>query len=401
MLKSNFSKTGERGSSTLEFIFCAPLLLIVMFVAMELNERIEQRVTSAIASGNSAWLVRPQVGGAAVNSEAEDLGKADILGTKNATSTGVLGVQNSDVLHDSSTVMSYSDSRRRADAYALKIDRLQNDTSDQHAKARSGVKIGDSTMDAVAAGLGKSANAVEMTMRKFVKPPVSWLPTVFPLHAVEEHRLSWGTSSVGSTNLALKTIEGLALSVGSKVGDNLGELSDKRFQLLAHHTRYLRRDPQFHPDEYVNGPFLGVIAGSSAFDKFIKNCFMKFVVDQAECGQKNGFYNYVARLHGLLVMAKTLVDSATIACIAATLGMGTGGCIVTKVQVFTVESILDAAVDEVFNQVSGKLSDLIDQKIDDVLGSITDKLEEQIENAMNGIKKKVEEAAGKTLDEPQ
>ena len=55
----------RQGSSTLEFILCAPALLILMYVAMEINERIEQRTTATIAAGNASWLADPNSVGAA------------------------------------------------------------------------------------------------------------------------------------------------------------------------------------------------------------------------------------------------------------------------------------------------------------------------------------------------
>ena len=80
----------ERGSSTLEFIFCAPLLIILMFIAMEINERIEQRVTSAIAAGNASWLADPNQMSAAGGPEAENLAKADVLGAHPSANNGIL-----------------------------------------------------------------------------------------------------------------------------------------------------------------------------------------------------------------------------------------------------------------------------------------------------------------------
>ena len=76
----------RQGSSTLEFILCAPALLILMYVAMEINERIEQRTTATIAAGNASWLADPNSVGAA-SSDLKTTSKSDILGTKSNPAT--------------------------------------------------------------------------------------------------------------------------------------------------------------------------------------------------------------------------------------------------------------------------------------------------------------------------
>ena len=393
------SKSSQLGSSTLEFIFCAPLLLIVMFVAMELNERIDHRVTSTIAAGNAAWLAQPARGISSAGGDAEKLAKADILGIRAGTGAWTLGISAPGEL--SNNIMSYTNTKRRSDAYAVTIDRTYNATSDQNAQRRAGTRIGSSNADATAASLGTATIAIQSVVRKLTDPQVWALPSLFPTNSIEEQRLSWSVSATGTSNLALQTIEELAKSVGSDVGHDLQNSSTREYRLLSHHTTYLRRDPAYHPNRYESQALFGLILGSGEFNDFIDQCFMKFEIDKRDCGEESGFYTYVARSHGIVSFAKTMIDTATIACIAASLGLGTGSCNITQFAVWGVEAGIDKAVQVVTDKATNAIGSAIQAKIDEALSAIDAQIETMIDDALVGIKKNIDDAVEKSLKVPE
>ena len=163
----------EQGSSTLEFIFCAPLLLIIMFVAMELNERIEQKVNTTITGGNLAWIAKADSNG----STAASVAKADILGSKISGAT--LGVGAGSSMNGNEAVMSYTDTKRRADSYAIHLEHLRNVQSDRRAKDRATQKIGNSTTDSFTTGLATAAITIGTVIDGITAPNVSWIPSLF------------------------------------------------------------------------------------------------------------------------------------------------------------------------------------------------------------------------------
>ncbi len=288
----------KKGSSTLEFIFCAPLLLIIMFVAMEINERIEQRVNTTIAGGNLAWISKINASG----TTGQELAKADILGSKNGAVLGATAT-----LQDSNAVMSYSDTKKRADSYDINATHLRNQQSDNRAKDRARQKIGSSTMDTFSTGLASSVIHIGTIIDAITAPKISWLPNLFLRDLyIEEQRLSWSTSSTGTSNAAIAGIQDLTKLIGSEDNGNLSFASQQEYRLLAHRSNYLRRDPAYHPDGYTNQVLFGMGVGDDTFSDYNEKCFMTF--DEKPCREKNGFVDYVKTRHGIIFGVKTFLE---------------------------------------------------------------------------------------------
>jgi hypothetical protein len=362
-LNSN-SNNNKAGSSTLEFIFCAPLLVILMFIAMELNERIEQRVNATIAAGNSAWIALPQPGPGQRPSELEALAKADILGVRHSSSPEILKLNNGDVLPDSNVVLSYTDSKRRADSYASVIERQQNPRSTKIANDRAKIAVGSSSKDQIMAQMHGAARLASNLSRSIseIDIPLVGRIVLFPTSDIEQHRLTWSLTQAGSTNLAIAAIEGLSKSIDQDMASHVIDPTTKNHKLLAHKSVYLRRDPAYHPNRYENQSLMGLAAGSGEYDAWVEDCFMKF--ESGVCGESNGFYGYVERIYYLMVTAKTIIDIATSSCIAASMGFGAAACIVPKVGV-------DKAVDLVQSHVEKKITNKINSVISNIVEEIT------------------------------
>lgn len=394
----------KRGSSTLEFLFCAPILVILLFVAMEINERIEQRTTSAIATGNAAWLINPDTSPGAPLLDLQGVAKSDILGAKSTANntTAVIAQQPGGMPVDTSAVLSYSDSKQSTDSYALALEYQRNRATTNRAKARASVAIGSSQADRITSNMTGVSNSLTNTFNQLVDPPSRFLPTLFHQKDVEELSLSWTTSSQGASNLAVSSIEKLAESVKPGLGQDVPDAASNEYRILAHHSHYLRRDPAFHPSDYKNHAWLGALMGSSAYDNFNKKCFMNFVVDRTECGEENGFVNYIKMIYGLIVFGKTVLDAGVIACIAATLGFGTGACVVPQVSVITTEyamkegiriglraaaNTVNSLVDSLLNQQQQFFNDIenqINQRVQDVATTASDSVQRALPSPTAG-----------------
>lgn len=392
----------ERGSSTLEFIFCAPLLLIVMFVAMEINERIEQRVTSTIAAGNLLWTASPESSfDTARLTQLQDLAKADILGTRAVGTPSVLGVDAA--VEANNTLMSYTPEHRHADAYQATILRQANAASSQAANQRARASIGNGPLDGPAQAIARAATTTINVADALMSPRSSWIPSVIPAHDIEQQQLIWSVSEQGTTNVAIQAIEGLATAVNRQSpGFDTGAIEAR---LLAHHSRYLRRYGAYHmrSEDYQNEALLalglGFFAGNrSKFDDFVDYCFMKFAGDV--CGQKNGFYSEVKTIHSLVATGKTLVDTATYACIMASLGFGSGTCNIPQIAYKLAESQLENVVE---NTIEGIISDTLEKALKEAQTKAMNELvhidvDQIVSQATGSIANAVNEHAGRVLD---
>lgn len=390
------------GSTTLEFIFCAPLLVMIMMVAMEINERIEQRVTSAIAAGNASWLVKPTTPNGASLVDFAAVTKSDILGMRNSPTDPTLKKSNDGVLTNSDVVMAYTDRKRRADAYGLKLSYAKSAQSTDRASKRASTTIGTSRSDELSSAVSGSASAMSALISKFTNPPVAWLPTVFPTSEVEEQRLTWSVSASGTTNVAITTIERLARLINSDTSQNLANPHAKEYRLLAHHSTYLRRDPAFHPNAYTNSALFGMIIGNSDFSEFNEKCFMKLNVKSEDCGEKNGFVGYLQKIAGILILGKTYLDYGVISCIVGSFGMGSGVCVVPKLMQTGVETVLNEAIDAVIKKVTDEIKDQVTGAINTIAARISGEIENEIERHINDIQGKIQgAAAGMLHEEPE
>lgn len=389
----------QRGSSTLEFIFCAPLLLIIMFIAMEVNERIEHRVTSAIAAGNAAWIVNADQSSLDPNAatELQNLAKADILGTRDGAN--VLGSPAGAMVSDGQTIMSYSENKRHANSYTSRISRSIDDDATTTANNRAGTKVGNAKLDGAAAALANAAAGLSNVVKTVSDPPASWIPSAFPAKNIEEQRLAWSISSLGTSNVALSTIEDLAKSVNGNITGDLQDPTSSKYRLLAHHSNYLRRYPGYHPrtDEYKSEAVVGLILAfddPDHYDDFVDECFMRF--DSPICGQTNGFVSYIRTIHIILTTVKTAIDTAAVACVVSSLGTGTLACFATSAQIWGVEAALTKIIDTTLDKAMEGVADKIKEKITESLGNATkgikDKIKEKIGNFHTEISGKVDAA---------
>ncbi|MCX6126093.1 MAG: hypothetical protein NTV34_15275 [Proteobacteria bacterium] len=398
-------KMSEQGSSTLEFIFCAPLLMILMFVVLEIHERIEQRVTSAIAAGNASWLTDPNQMTAAGGPEAENLTKADVLGAHSNPNNGIVAVNNNAVRSDSSVVMSYTDTKRRADAYNLQIESRSDATATNTARERALTTIGTSSADSVSTNLVLATDSVSRAFKSFTNSRVSWIPRLFPANEIEEHRLSWSVSETGTTNAAIQAIGDLATTIDHNLASDLQSSEDPSHRLLAQHSTYLRRDPAYHPEGtssngYRNEALFGAIVGTGNFDAFIDDCFMKLVVDASTCGRKNSFVDYVKKIYRNVAIGKTMIDIAGLTCAATTI-VGAAMCLLNSVIIKGTEKTLTDVVTNKIEGLKKVVINAVDDKITSVInsaaGSLGTQLEAQIQIAIDQVKQQVTNAATSTI----
>lgn len=387
----------QNGSSTLEFMFCAPLLMMIMFIAMELNERIEQRVTSTIAAGNAGWLVDPDAQNATMD-EAQNLAKADILGRGSVTTAGsTVTLANDAVLSDSSTVMTYSPSKSRADQYVAKINRASGNDADSHAATRSKLKIGTSHFDDVSSSLGNVAQSLQGAAATLTDPPA--LPTLFPKKSIEEQTLAWSMSHEGGNNLAIKAIEELAIYMDQNDIHSLDHTRENQYRLLAHRSHFLRRDPAYHPDAYKNEAIYGIALGTGEYNSYAEDCFMKF--SKKPCGQENGFYKYVQRVHYLIVTGKTIIDSSVLSCIAASLGFGAAACAIPKVAQVAVEDLITETIDNAIGSVIKKaITTGMTTITNKFTQAISSTIKEQLKSLRDQVKNKVDSTIADSMSTP-
>ena len=366
----------RQGSSTLEFILCAPALLILMYVAMEINERIEQRTTATIAAGNASWLADPNSVGAA-SSDLKTTSKSDILGTKSNPASGLIGPQAGGVnaTLDNNTVMAYSSDKMTQDAYGLEIIRTVSVDSNTRAKERSQVKIGNLSTDATAMNLNNTLNSVASVLDTIQNTGVDFIPRLFPdATPVEQQVLSWSLKDGGSTNAALKAISELSKITSSTAGNDLAHFSEDSAKVLAAKSTFLRRDPMFHPSGYMNQQLYGMLFGamSTEMDEFNDKCFMN-IDDKNVCGQSNGFVNYLKAGHTSVTLLRTWIQC------------------VPKGPVFTWPAEIEAgiaigvALDVAVNTATGGVKD-------DIVGPIQNEVQDKIDAAYGRVQKEIDKA---------
>ncbi|MCX6118479.1 MAG: hypothetical protein NT027_13125 [Proteobacteria bacterium] len=372
----------KSGSSTLEFIFCAPLLVVLMFVALEINERIEQRVNTSIAGGNLAWISKENSNGAA---GADAVAKADILGAKTGGGA-VLGVQSSTVLGDSNNVMSYTETKRRADSYNIVVTHIRNSSSDQNARQRGKLVLGTSSMDTFTSYLNSTVSTVSRTIDAVTATSVSWLPHLFlPNLHIEEQRISWSISPTGTTNAAITAIQNLSESVGTGTSQDLWATNSVQYRALVHKSNYLRRDPAYHPNAYKNQVMFGLPIGNSDFNRFNDDCFMKF--DKRPCKENNGFYDYINDKHSKLYTIKSVLqcDFTNFISIAKSLAMRVIISAIEGVVRNKIEDIImkpaNKAIDDVTNTLSNVSSDLTN--IESISQTQIDELNRAIDSSVD------------------
>lgn len=404
--RTNETLQAQRGSSTLEFIFCAPLLLIIMFIAMEINERIEHRVTSAIASGNAAWIIQADQSSLdpGTTTQVQALVTADILGTRVADHQNILGSPPGAMVADGQTIMSYTEKKRHAEAYTARIARRTDGGATAKADDRAASVVGDTKADHSAASLGSASASLNSLVRTITDPPVSWLPSAFPAKDIEEQRMTWSISNAGTTNLALSTIESLGKSLHGNITGDLQNGESPDYRILAHHSNYLRRYPAYHPrtHEYKGEMLVGMMLGlddSDGYGSFVDECFMKF--KSSICGQTNGFVAYVRNIHIVVTTVKTLVDSAAIACVAASLGTGAGACMIPTAQVGAVESVLEEAINETIKGTMESITNQITKSVTDALGKAVGDIKSKIQKNLGELRDKVVLTATDTLAEQE
>lgn len=388
-IKIQVDLVNKKGSSTLEFIFCAPLLLMVMFVAMELNERIEQRVTVAIASGNSIWLADPKAPSRSSDAAAS-LAKADILATKSVSSPEMVGPGQVQNLIETEAVLTYSETKRRADAYVAKLDRVVGDAADLWANKRSRAEVGETRIDFPGRTVARAAVEAKQVIDKITHPDVKWLPHLFPKDLTEQQILSWSVSNQGSTNAAIDAIRNLSEFVNkSDTKADLDRFGAPEYRILAAKMAFLRRDPAFHPDAYENQSLYGMVLSltapreQSAFSHWVKDCFMSF--KRETCSQRNGFVPYVENVHATVFSIKTMIDTAQIIACA----FGPISCAPAEAAKRIAKNAVDEVIKTVEMEIENQISDSIERAINEKFNQISQKTRDEMGRAMEEIPQRV------------
>ncbi len=354
------------GSTTLEFIFCAPLLVIFAYAAMEINERLEQRVTSAIEANNAAWAADPTINGAAtVNGQpVSDLSKLNILGTAVATDP------------DTKTIVSYSPNKLKADGYSLDIQHEQAAATTALARNRVLADIGINTNGAAHSFADWSNTAVNLVESVFYNSTFPLLPT----YHVEKINLSWSLTPQGSGNLAINAMQDLATYQNYQAsGTQIVDFNSDKYRLLSNQSRFLRRNSGYHEDKYKNQVLGGFVAGlaNSDLNNFVEKCYFKFSnAMSSDCGEDNGYFNVVDKGHWLVSSIRAGYYAYwVVGCLSATFGyaaclIGNAGLPVHKGDVppTNTTDLLMTAVTKV-----------VEEKATQYLGDV---LETGVENAM-------------------
>jgi hypothetical protein len=355
-----FSWANEQGSTTMEFLFCAPALVMLMFVAMELNERIEQRVNLAISAGNTAWISKPKSVMQGQGKALESMAKADVLGTRQ-TGTNILATSNGDVLPDSNVTLSYTDTRRRADSYGISVESLATETTEQTALKRAKATLGDSDTDKITSGFQQFLGAVNKVAGVAERPKFAGKSIeLFPDSPIEQHRVSWSLSEKGVTNQAFNALENLADFYGKESVDQLPKINSNQYRLLSHRTLYLKRDPGYHPDDYQWQAGIGLLAGTDEYSDWVDDCFMK--LERNVCGSHNGFYDYLERTHNLIAFAKLLYDVIS-AALSSNPFTAASGIAMAKLKEDILNNLKIALQDEVmsaFSNLGNDLANIVD-----------------------------------------
>ncbi|MCX6117796.1 MAG: pilus assembly protein [Proteobacteria bacterium] len=389
--------SSKQGSSTLEFIFCAPLLVMFMFVAMELNERVEQRINSSIAANNTAWLAKADLTNVGQQSAIEPVTKADILGIKSGSTSSMI-LNGSSQPISSGAILSYSDSKMNSNAYHIMVNRRQNSAATATAANRASTAIGTSVIDQISSNLAAGSAQASQFFDQITGGRSRFLPTIFPNNDVEEITIGWSLTNQGSSNKALEAIDALSKQVNGSAPTDMNHFYTSEYRVLAHHTVYLRRDPAYHPNSYKNQAVLGMVLGSSDFSDFNNKCFMKLDVDDAICGEKNKFADYLHDVYMIISGGKTAIDLFTSSCLAATAGLGSAGCLATKIIVGEVEDAIKDAIDHKITSEAGKIATMATTKVEDFArnalpgGSITD-------SAVNNIKTSIHQKTSEATTE--
>jgi hypothetical protein len=361
-------RNSRTGSSTLEFIFCAPLLVILMFVAMEINERLEQRVTLAIAGGNAAWISKPEVGTNGELGSMHSLVTADILGLRSG-SGAALGIRQATMAATGAeTILSYTETKSRADTYFVSIQRDETDNAQRRLIDRSGAKLGDSQMDATMSNVSSLAANLMRTWDRLANfAPLGLSAKPFPSGAPEEIKVTWGVNESHSQNLLLKSISQLAKGIDRAADISSFDSASTNNRLLAHKTYYIKRDAGYHPESYQLQAAMGMGLGSCQFDNFNDKCFMNLGVNPRECGETNNYIDYLYRIYATVVLGKTLVDVGVIACIVASIGTGSVACKIPQNLVMAAEKALTKAELEYIEKV---LKDAVKESMGQVINAV-------------------------------
>jgi hypothetical protein len=377
-----------QGSSTLEFILCAPALLILMYVAMEMNERIEQRVTATIAAGNSSWLADPNTSGPSSPAAAE-MAKADILGTKSASNPVLLSADTVvDATLTNSSVMAYSPEKMKQNAYDINITRTVSSVSNDNAKNRSSQTVGNISSDATATNINNIVNQASRIADGIQNHHIPWIPQLFPeATPVEQQVLSWSAKDAGATNAGIKAITDLAGMISSNAGSDLTTFNSPTAKVLAAKSTYLRRDPMYHPNKYENQALYGMLFGAvdTEYTDFNDKCFMN--LERTPCGQHNGFVDYLETAHSTIVTLRTAIQCTCkvpycvdmIAAILLGIGIDVAENALTK-------AVMDPIIADVTSTIDGALQGPhaeIQRQIDSVQNGATSTISNELNTLLD------------------
>lgn len=383
---------GQHGSSTLEFIFCAPVLLIVLYAAMEINERIEQRVNSVIATGSAAWLTKPDAAfqnGVA----AQDLIKADILGT---SSQGVLQTKPGLTIQNGRSILTYSENKLHSDAYQATVSHISDrQASERAAAVRASQRIGNTGVDPFAHTVATFATNIIGIYRLLVDPPSPNIPTMFPDTPIEHTQVAWTLTPAGTTNLAVKGIEELAKHLDSKTAADLPDTAADQYRLLAQHVQFLRRNAGYHNNQYNNEALIGMAFGDNGeYKKFVDQCFMNLEKRNlnSQCGESNGFYDYLNLRHNAISTMKTFMS-----CVCT--GLDCPAKIAVRIIIETAKHVLE---DIVTNSIEKILTGAVNTAIEEASNKIEDGLKgpkDQITNQVKNVQKNISDQTDKAVDQ--
>ncbi len=365
--------SGQEGSSTLEFVFCAPMLLVLLYVAFEVNERIEQRSLLAIATQNAIWIEDPKDGETSV---ASYLDQGNASPTLSTVWEDVLGQPGDG---PSTRMATTSSPRKDRESYDLQLLRRSTPGSDKKAADRAVTPLGSSFLDKTSQAQAIGSSAVMGALG----PMTQFL---FPQQDIEQQTAVLSLKAKADVFTNMQRVQSLIALLQMNLEPDAAMSLRQRLMYDGH--AFLFRDAGYQSPRYQRQGVAGLAIGwgdknRDMSKKFVEECLMNFKRDlTSSCDEQNDFYLEVENLFRTIAAIKAGIYALNMSKCAALL-VGAPACFVgTAVQDFVMNKIIDEAVAKATNELATLLED---------------QLNKFFEDKMNQAKKAIQESAGDLL----
>lgn len=346
----------KKGASVTEFLVAAPILALLLYAALDLNQNIEFKQGLIVSTRNAAFdtLDSQQLDMRSTNSLQSQVQPFAARGSE-----GDMGSLNVQIEENPGYTANLGFDKDRAKA-AIPASNRGSDSTYEGVSATAGSVIvpANNALDT----LTKTVNLVGIVGNVWLLPPAT-------LRSV--------TGTLGSTagTSILRKSMGL-VSRAAENARNPGQLPGYTSP-SASYLLYLRPETGHHPDGYVAQPVIGFLLGmGSEYKKwgetghvgigatpenYNNNCLMNFDGGGDNCTNLNVTLTLI-KTTGVLI--RTLITAGEMS------GILTAPSVAIDLKTFAVKTAVDIAIGKITDFVSDKVEDQISSAAEDVLRDV-------------------------------